>query len=201
MVKLQNPYNYTLQELAMINALLPFTGDSWNRVKHITRQIREHLITEQNDECAYCGLPLKETSRPEVDHIAARKVDDARYPEFTFEPQNLAVACSYCNGSSCKGDKNTIDTYHAQYRNCTFTIVHPYLDDTNLHLSFERNNDSQIIRGLSPRGIETIRMFKLDSAEKSEARVKKIKQEQFKNARRKHPRLATLIERALEFIS
>lgn len=104
-----------------------------NMMKEVRRSITEQLDLIQNKKCCYCGLQLWETGRGEIDHIAPKASRQKAYPEFTFEKLNLALSCEYCNGSSKKFEKDTILRYNSTYQNCKFKIVHPYLDNPNLH--------------------------------------------------------------------
>lgn len=138
-----------------------------NRLKSF---IREKLITSHGLFCSYCGLKLKETSGDEIDHIAPK----SNYPEFTFEPLNLVLSCTLCNGPTKKHTYNSIEKLAAQYENCTFKIVHPYFDDPSLHYSYKNteNGIPAIIELKTSKAIESNELFKLDSPEMTEARVK-----------------------------
>jgi uncharacterized protein (TIGR02646 family) len=198
MIRIVNPYTFTAAERGIINALQPFDRGSWRRASNIIVHITQHLRIQQNNQCVYCEQPLDGNTRAEVDHIAARNVDDTRYPEFTFETHNLALACSLCNGSSCKHNRNTIETYDVQYSNCTFIIVHPYFDDPALHLIYVQRD---VIRRLTPQGLATINMFHLDSTARTDARSANRIRRLNARVRASHPILANLIERVLTFIA
>lgn len=198
MKRILNAYDFTAADVAIINGLGALDGGSWKRAPAVAENVRTFLRHGQNNECVYCELPLEETSRGEVDHIAALNVDDTRYPEFAFESHNLALSCSLCNGSSCKGRKNTIHNYDVVYRNCTFTIVHPYFDDPVQHFMFVQRD---IVRVISDKGQETVRMFKLDLGGRTDARSAYRTRKIWRQARTRHPILAQLIERTLTFIA
>ena len=94
--------------------------------------MKEKLYINQNGKCAYCGLSLN-TRNPEIDHIAPKGgTIRPKHSECTFLPLNLVYACHNCNSSECKGQKDVVASKgNLEYRNWSFKIVHPYLDDPN----------------------------------------------------------------------
>ncbi|WP_022779990.1 hypothetical protein [Butyrivibrio sp. AE3009] len=76
------------------------------------------------------------------------------YPQVTFEPQNLVLACPDCNGFLYKHDKNTVITTNSKYKDWEFSIVHPYFDDPSDYYDYK---EEQIIirikNGISPKMI------------------------------------------------
>ena len=98
-------------------------------VHDFKEEIKTKLLQNQGGKCAYCGLPLSDRN-PEIDHIAPKggKVR-ILHPECTFLPINLVYACHHCNSPSCKGQKNTVTSKNGDYRQWSFKLVHPYLDD------------------------------------------------------------------------
>lgn len=60
--------------------------------------MRKQLLTAQNDCCAYCGLPLGETGKTEIEHLVAKGGPKRpKHVEFTFEVDNLYLSCNLCN--------------------------------------------------------------------------------------------------------
>ena len=98
-------------------------------IRDFKEEIKTKLYQNQGGKCAYCGLPLSDRN-PEIDHIAP-KGGETRilHPECTFLPINLVYACHHCNSTSCKGQKNTVINKNGAYRQWSFKLVHPYLDD------------------------------------------------------------------------
>lgn len=89
--------------------------------------IRTDLMAMQKSRCVYCGLP---TGYPQdVEHIAHK----ANYPQFLFTPLNLAYSCARCN-QHYKGEKDVVSTLSADYEQCEFKMIHPYLDDVDKYL-------------------------------------------------------------------
>lgn len=175
---------YNDEQESFIEYLRPIQGFYWdtkNKVPNKIRgtlanlsrlksYIRKSLIASHGLYCSYCGLKLKETSGDEIDHIASK----SDYPEFTFEAQNLVLACTLCNGPTKKHTHNSVKTLSIQYHNCTFNIVHPYFDDPISHYEYLHTEKGvpAIIVLISPKAIESNKLFKLDSPEMTDARIK-----------------------------
>jgi uncharacterized protein (TIGR02646 family) len=97
--------------------------------------IRKHYLTEQDFRCAYCRIQKKEKHGMtwDVEHILPKSL----YPEFLFEPENLAVACKECNGS--KDNQEILTKKLGKARNYPrssdeFKIVHPHYDKLSDHI-------------------------------------------------------------------
>lgn len=98
-------------------------------VEDFKEEIKTKLLQNQGGKCAYCGLPLSDRN-PEIDHIAPKGgAVRILHPECTFLPINLVYACHHCNSTSCKGQKNTVSSKKGDYRQWSFKLVHPYLDE------------------------------------------------------------------------
>ena len=170
-----------------------------NIINGIKRSITDQLNITQNGKCCYCGLPLWETSRGEIEHIAPKKARPKSYPEFTFTKKNLALACEYCNGSSKKGQKDIVSKYDVNYDNCEFELVHPYFDDPNLHYEWV-NNETQIqVRHKTSKGKYSIMLFGLDQPAMSNARAKQKIYEREVSKIVKRKRYYDLFKRIVKF--
>jgi len=168
---------YTEEELELINSYEPYSGHYWERpparkpeLNNLKQNIKIQLKQTHNDECAYCGLELGETSPEEIEHIAQKA--EAKYPQFMFTPENLCLACRLCNGFSKKGNKDTIDQYNDEYHRCNFKIVHPYFDNPDDHFSWVDNEIRIDIISFSPKGSASIKMFDLAGEKQSCGRAK-----------------------------
>ncbi|MFM5432953.1 retron system putative HNH endonuclease [Aeromonas veronii] len=180
--KLKFPKKY----IRFIKHIKPLTGSEWDckaadfrnnyhgigadrdRLKSIIKKQLEKL---QGNECAFCGLDL-ETRVSQIEHIAPKGAK--LYPQFTFEKNNLILACSLCNGFEKKGTANTITTLDkVNYKNCAFKIIHPYFDNPDDHLEYEEDNGLRfLIRAKSDKGVNTIELFELDSVAMTKERYK-----------------------------
>jgi uncharacterized protein (TIGR02646 family) len=161
---------YVKRHKKYLRKLRPWVGGNWelkdDNLVLIKRYIRIFLTKLQDNKCAYCGLPFEETSNSEIEHIAPKGYN----PQFTFTPFNLALACHLCNGFFKKGRKQTITSLNTNYQKCVFLIVHPYFDDPEDHFDWIPNGHKIIISNKTPKGDESIKMFKLDNSAHNEAR-------------------------------
>jgi hypothetical protein len=82
-----------------------------NRYNH--PQIKAALIEETSGKCAYCESKLLHVTYGDIEHIIAKKVK----PDFTYEWDNLTLACDICNTNKGKREglidpyTDKIDTY------------------------------------------------------------------------------------------
>ncbi|CVE08331.1 HNH endonuclease [Serratia nevei] len=186
-----------------INSFKPFVGGSWDRkdkeIIIFKRLLRKQLLTAQNDCCAYCGLPLGETGKTEIEHLVAKGGPKRpKHVEFTFEVDNLYLSCNLCNSPLKKGTKETIiHKDPISYSNCTFSIVHPRYDTPNMHYSWVVNPIEILIQGISDKGRESIKMFKLDSIPHTEARARIEMSKRFKMLN--DPQQIELVMAALQY--
>lgn len=111
----------------------------WNNnetnILRTRKHIRSHYLIEQNYRCAYCRIQKKENHGMtwDVEHILPK----SRYPEYLFEPFNLAIACKECNGS-----KDNFDILRNKSRRVKnyptdsddFSIIHPHYDKHSDHI-------------------------------------------------------------------
>lgn len=172
--QLTQTFVITPAEQLVINGFMPFTRATWESypARHIRETIGNQLRSFQNGKCCFCGLMYDESGRAEIEHIAPKKARPREYPEFSFLCQNLAMACQLCNSSTMKGQYNSINTYNANYVQCIFNIVHPYLDDHTLHYKWSNGLLKVVITGISDKGRESIRLFKLADEHRTTARAK-----------------------------
>ena len=166
MLNLNNCIRYSQKHQTHITKLGVPKYEDWDSGKQVNKEIkkeiRKQLLTFQKDK-----------------HIAPRH----KYPQFEYTAKNLAMSCQHCNSSSKKGRKDTVNTYNTNYNNCTFTIIHPYLDDVDHFLESE----GAIIRirpGLAKnekvKAKNTLDMFELCEIVQVEARKKDLVYEEWK---------------------
>jgi len=167
--------NLSQNQIDHLNGLIPHTKEMWDKppditIKQIKSEIRSQLLNMQDFICAYCGLDLGGTSEGQIEHIAPK----GRYPQFTFEIENLAMACHYCNGFSKKGTKDTIQTLSVNYEDCEYKLVHPYYDNPDEHYEWTSANKRVLIQHKTNKGEYSINLFNLDDPQMSLLRGKKI---------------------------
>lgn len=111
----------------------------WNEAKgpitEVRSAIRDHYLVEQNYCCAYCQIEKKETHGLtwDVEHI----IPKAKYPQFLFEPENLAISCKECNIP--KDDTNVLTKNlpkNAAFPSTSgdYCIAHPHFDRYEDHI-------------------------------------------------------------------
>ena len=190
-------YHFTIRlprkYIKIINYLKPLQGNEWDckvsklrrrkhgigeRRKELKNLIRTHLKKSQGHHCAFCGLDMH-TRGAQIEHIAPKAAH--RYPQFMWESKNLILACPLCNGFAKKSTYDSIDNLDAQYRNCTFKIVHPYFDDPAMHFEYVIHPDSGLaflikvrsIAGVpSAKGLQSIKLFGLKEPDMTQERYK-----------------------------
>ncbi len=174
-VQIQGRIQLNNAERQHLATLRPHKGHMWDKkpddtVKGIKQKIRNQLLIMQNEICAYCGLDLGGTSEGQIEHIAPK----GRYGQFTFEIENLAMACHNCNGFGNKGTANTILAINQNYNQCVFKLVHPYYDNPDHHFEWTTINKNVLIQSETDEGIYSIDLLDLASPKKSELRGDKI---------------------------
>jgi len=161
-------YSYTEEELA----LLELHGNSWENEEYtdLKNKIRKYLLKENNGLCFYCKTEVSlGTSYVPIEHIVSK----ADYPDFTFTPQNLTVACTRCNTS--KGKQNVLTnkcnnlteypSAHVDYQ-----IIHAYIDKYGEHIDII---DDVMFLSKSHKGKNTIEMCDLYRLSLLEEKMKK----------------------------
>lgn len=128
-------------------------GDNAKRLR-LKDSIRKRLLILQGEFCIYCGAEFSSASTTHIEHIMPKDI----YPEYTFEPLNLALACQRCN-IDLKRVSNYVTNYdNKNYKNCKLSIVHPYLNNLDRHMDY-----SDVIIGcITQKGFKTIDEFKLN---------------------------------------
>lgn len=141
-------------------------------LKVIKQKIKEHLLIAQEYNCAFCSCRLNVGGRAEIEHIAPKA--EKLYPEFTFHERNLVLACQNCNSSSKKGPKNVIVKFSRVYKNCEFSIVHPYFDNPDDHYGWVNGVKIVIILNTS-KAINSNKIFSLDDIFQTEQRAMQLR--------------------------
>jgi uncharacterized protein (TIGR02646 family) len=151
-------YVYSPQEAQDLNYVIGGGfdwGDNDPILIRLKTNIRRFLDNIQSGKCCYCGRLLVLS---EVDHIAPK----GRYPDFLFEPENLALSCKDCNSLERKGSTNTIKVHDPHYRNCTFLLVHPYRDDPKAHYKLDDQVIKIFIQPITDEGVFSVNLFGLN---------------------------------------
>lgn len=188
MLNLTTPVSYSQDEINHIKNVFqekdakgnPLTGrQMWDKgdaaTKGIKRHINQHCLEQQRCKCAYCETLLQKGENF-IEHFAPKGL----YRDYTFLPLNLTVSCGRCNSTSIKGERDTIKNKPAQkqYRNNDFTIVHPYLDNTDEHIVFDDDTRTTFDKDkCSEKGLATIDFFQWDAID---ARLKRLNESPYR---------------------
>lgn len=124
--------------------------------KYNQPSIKESLREESNSKCMYCESNIKHITPEHIEHIKPK----AKYPELTYEWDNLGLACPVCN-------MNKSDLYDAA---CTF--INPYHESPDEFLMAV--GPLIYARPGQPRGEITEKVLQLNRTELVEKRVERI---------------------------
>lgn len=80
-------------------------------------EVKDALKDESRKKCMYCESVVSHIAHEHIEHIKPKAKD--KFPELTFEWENLGLACPICNMN--KGSK-----YEASQ-----PFINPYVDDPN----------------------------------------------------------------------
>ena len=94
-----------------------------NKYRH--PQVQEALKVMFHGKCGYCESRIEHMSDPHIEHYRPK----SRFPELTFDWNNLLLACGKCNSIQYKGDK-------FPEANVWGPIVNPCIDNPDDHFSF-----------------------------------------------------------------
>lgn len=84
--------------------------------------VKEGLKDESSSKCMYCESRIGHVSYEHIEHVKPKASD--KYPELTYEYDNLGIACQKCNMN--KGDDYDDNT----------PFINPYIDDPADHFNF-----------------------------------------------------------------
>lgn len=138
---------------------LNYVGTTWeNSPESFRRKIKQDIINQQGSICSYCGNVFGKTSPGNIDHFLPKN----EFPQFTFTPENLVLACENCN-SSFKGTYNPYESDNCSndYPSEGFKIVHPILDEPSEH--FEISTTGLYLIFKTDKALESNRLFKLNN--------------------------------------
>ena len=170
----------------------PFLRGSRTKRDDLKNFIKNKLTLIQGDYCIYCGVKFRTKSEAQREHILPKET----YPEYTFEAQNLVLACSRCNGFDFKHIKDyAVVPVVADYHLNNFEIIHPYLD--NLHDHLDVSGVVLAVKDNSPKGHKTIDEFQLNDEYNCNFRGGDIYRKKYEIS---DGTLLTLVSRVIKFI-
>jgi uncharacterized protein (TIGR02646 family) len=131
-------------------------GPHGGLITKFREEVKEHYFTAQRRRCCYCSIELHDHK---ITYDAEHILDKSEYPEYMFEPGNLAASCRLCNQSK---SNHKISTSGFRFTELSrnkddYSIIHPHLDEWGNHLRFD------LIGRIAPvehstKGPETIRL-------------------------------------------
>lgn len=98
-----------------------YQTDTINKTKqnrYSKPEIKQVLIKETNEKCAYCESKITHIYPGDIEHIIPKSV----FPRLTFTWSNLTLGCYWCNNKK----RANLD------RDCKF--INPYKDSPNEHI-------------------------------------------------------------------
>lgn len=166
-------------------------GKAWSTNADVI-SFRTRLLELQNYRCAYCQIAIDadELGHRELDHILPKlgtqncKDDNARsndyakrqytygYPQFTYEPLNLVVACKICNAYKRSFDPlrdRTVAYAGNEYPDVSSILwFYPYAHCYSDHISL---SDNWLYTRITDEGEFVIKACRLDRAEALSSRT------------------------------
>ncbi len=138
-------------------------------------QIHDCLEEMQGKLCAYCEADISNPHNRHIEHFLTR----ARYPEQTFDWQNLFWSCENPNSCGRFKDPNLGSLAHAT------DIIKPDIEDPAYFFIFQANGEIVIRSDLSPqarqRACETLRIFNLNGDNTGLKTRRKAAADKYKN--------------------
>lgn len=155
-ILVQNEKSWTQELLYHIELGLEISKTIKNRYNH--NEIKEELKLETDNKCIYCESSIPHVDSGEIEHIKPK----SKFPNLTFEWENLTFACSVCN-------KKKLDYYDEQ---CP--ILNPYQDDISQYLIALGSMIAVHPQDILKRGEITRRRLSLNRPELVEKRTEKL---------------------------
>lgn len=150
------PIVYTEPERTLIDAHIAASA-GWDNpsLNPLRARIKQFYLVGQAYRCCYCRREnvVLHGRAWDIEHVISRSAHAA----FTFEPENLAVACIDCNLAKLNADVLVRPCTEFPRTSAAYTIVHPHFDDWDEHFLF----GAVVYAPITPKGAETLRICKL----------------------------------------
>lgn len=154
-ILIDNELTWTTEYTTLVGTGATIPRTLLGRYKH--PDVKSQLITDNAGKCAYCESKILHISPGDVEHILPK----SRRPELIFDWNNLTLVCSVCN-------TNKLDYYDP-----VNALLNPYTDEPSEHLI--TLGASVFPSPLSPRGVLTHDVLKLNRVALIERREEKLK--------------------------
>lgn len=166
------PYKPTELEQSAIKKLegKGLVAEDWDSgkkyIQSFKKNLRNDMYNKQNKRCAFCRIHVPLACVPmHREHIVYKD----EHPQWMFLPENLCVACPYCN--EYKGTTEVLaDPKTKTYPKVGdgFKIIHPLYDKYSDHIELV---GGILYRGKTPKGVFTINTCHLYRVGLAEERV------------------------------
>ena len=166
------PYKPTEMEQSAIKELegKGLVAEDWDSgkkyIQNFKKNLRTDMYNKQNKRCAFCRIHIPLACVPmHREHIVYKD----EHPQWMFLPENLCVACPYCN--EYKGMTEVLvnpKTKNYPKVGNGFKIIHPLYDRYSDHIELV---GGILYRGKTAKGVFTINTCHLYRVELAEERV------------------------------
>ncbi|KAE9627959.1 HNH endonuclease [Parasedimentitalea maritima] len=126
------------------------------QAEKLKKRIKDFYIKVQCYRCCYCMQEdVSEHGRDwDIEHVIPQSIERG----FIFEPDNLSVSCTECNGAKNNVEVRVRKTQSISKSPNSYKIVHPHFDEWGDHLELE---GQYVYHSLSKKGDFTIFHCKL----------------------------------------
>lgn len=136
----------------------------WNDLNEIRQALRQHILEEQGNCCAYTEIHLSSVENCHIDHYYTRNL----YPEKTFDYNNMLVSCNSENYAAKYKDKQI------KRKEDYSGLIHPVNDNPSEYIEFTLTG-RVVATDNHPKGEYSISVFNLNEKSLVERRKTAIK--------------------------
>ena len=124
---------------------------TWKDIDPIRKELRNHILGEQKNCCAYTETRISNLDNCHIDHFKTRNL----FPEYTFDYSNLLVSCNNENYGAKHKDKLVKEK--DDYKN----LINPAEECADAYIEYTITGSVEAINK-NQRGIQTINYFNLN---------------------------------------
>lgn len=124
----------------------------WDEISPIRQELREHILKEQGNCCAYTEIRINESTNSHIDHYRTRNL----FPQLTFDYHNMLVSCNSEEYGAKHKDKQikAIEDYD--------DLINPVKEVPSDFIEFAYTGEVLSVEG-SVKGEKTISFFNLNA--------------------------------------
>lgn len=124
----------------------------WDEIGPIRQELREHILMEQGNCCAYTEIRISESTNSHIDHYRTRNL----FPQLTFDYHNMLVSCNSEEYGAKHKDK------HIKCTEDYDDLVNPIKEVPSDFIEFAYTGEVLSVEG-SVKGEKTISFFNLNA--------------------------------------